>query len=97
MDSKEDNKKCPICYEEILNHKRIKIILCQHYFCGDCFEGLLNHHKNKCPICNTEFIEYQLEDETGSYNKNLTQEEFERISENKKNLESYLNGIFTFI
>jgi hypothetical protein len=97
MDSKEDNKYCPICYEEIINQKKIKITLCQHYFCGTCFEGLLNHHRNKCPICNKEFIEYQLEDETGIQNMNLTQEEFDRISENKKNLESYLNGIFNFI
>lgn len=97
MDSKSDNIHCPICLEEIMNQMIIKLKVCDHRFCKNCFDGLLIHHRNKCPICNNEFIDYEEHEGNNIGYKSLTIEEFERISSNKKNLETYLNGILSFI
>ena len=55
MDNENDDKLCPICFENFdFNEKLPKKLKCQHVICLKCLEKMLIYKYVKCPFCNNE-------------------------------------------
>jgi hypothetical protein len=49
----EEDKSCPICYEQLTNENEVKLN-CEHKFCCECIKNSLNKCINqKCALCRT--------------------------------------------
>lgn len=49
----EKKELCPICKDD---HDKVRMTLCDHYFCNSCLQTWLKNNKT-CPICLRDFSE----------------------------------------
>ncbi len=52
--SKEQNEKCPICMEEMIENDEYFNIECKHIFHKGCLETYLKNYNHICPVCRKE-------------------------------------------
>ena len=68
---KDEDNKCPICYEDINVEKNYIATLCGHKFCSICIFKYINLGKEQCPLCRANI--------TGDKSYDETEREFRRF------------------